>query len=74
MKKIKVLKTILLISLLSIILIISCKKKEEASISNNSMYVSSPDNIYHKTYTNVVKIQGKFVNMNSSLSYANREE
>ncbi|WP_157154008.1 ankyrin repeat domain-containing protein [Brachyspira murdochii] len=77
MKRIKVLKNILLISLLlSIIFIISCKKKEEVSvsISNNSVYVSNPDNIYHKTYTNVVKIQGKFVNMNSALSYANREE
>ncbi|WP_157154010.1 ankyrin repeat domain-containing protein [Brachyspira murdochii] len=75
MKRIKVLKTILLISLLlSIIFITSCEKKEEASISNNSVYVSSPDNIYHKTYTNVVKIQGKFVNMNSVFSYGNREE
>ena len=38
------------------------------------MHVSSPENIYHAVYTNVVKIQGKFVNMNSSLSYADREE
>ena len=76
MKRIKVLKTILLISLLSIIFIISCKKKEEVSvsISNNSVYVSNPDNIYHKTYTNVVKVQGKVVNMNSDFSYSNRKE
>ena len=72
MKKIKMLKTIFLISLLSIIFIISCRKKEEVSISNNSVHVSSPENIYHAVYTNVVKIQGKFVNMNSSLSYADR--
>ena len=77
MKSIKVLKNILLISLLlSIILIISCGKKEEANVSINgkTSYVSAPENIYHKTYTNVVKIQGKFVNMNTSLSYAGREE
>ena len=69
-------KKILLISLLLIIFIISCKKKEEASvgIGGNTSYVSSPENIYHAVYTNVVKIQGKFVNMNSSLSYADREE
>ena len=70
-------KKLLLISfVLMITFIVSCGKKEEASvsISNNSVYVSSPDNIYHKTYTNVVKIQGKFVNMNSALSYVNREE
>ncbi|WP_300370939.1 ankyrin repeat domain-containing protein [Brachyspira sp.] len=77
MKRIKVLKNILLISLLlSIILIISCGKKEESNVSINSKtsYVSVPENIYHKTYTNVVKIQGKFVNMDTSLSYAGREE
>ncbi|OEJ13452.1 hypothetical protein BFL38_01515 [Brachyspira hampsonii] len=68
-------KRLLLISfVLMITFIVSCGKKEEASISNNSVYVSSPDNIYHKTYTNVVKIQGKFVNMNSVFSYGNREE
>ena len=77
MKSIKVLKNILLISLLlSIILIVSCGKKEEANVSINgkTSYVSAPENIYHQTYTNVVKIQGKFVNMNTSLSYAGREE
>ena len=68
-------KKLLLISfVLMITFIVSCGKKEEASISNNSMYVSNPNNIYHKTYTNVVKIQGKFVNMNSVFSYGNREE
>ena len=59
---------------LIIVLVISCVKKEEASINNNSMYVSNTDNIYHKTYTNVVKIQGKVVNMNSAFSYSNRKE
>ena len=59
---------------LMITFIISCGKKEEASISNNSVYVSDSNNIYHKTYTNVVKVQGKFVNMNSDFSYADREE
>ncbi|AEM23086.1 putative ankyrin repeat-containing protein [Brachyspira intermedia PWS/A] len=68
-------KKLLLISfVLMITFIVSCGKKEEASISNNSVYVSDPNNIYHKTYTNVVKIQGKFVNMNSAFSYDDREE
>ena len=76
MKRIKVSKSTLLISLLLIISIISCKKKEEASvgIGGNTSYVSSPENIYHATYTNVVKIQGKYVSMNSAFSYGNREE
>ena len=68
-------KNLLLISfVLMITFIVSCGKKEEASISNNSLYVSDSNNIYHKTYTNVVKVQGKFVNMNSDFSYADREE
>ncbi len=70
-------KKLLLISfVLMITFIVSCGKKEEASvsISNNAVYVSSPENVYHKTYTNVVKIHGKFVNMNSAFSYADREE
>ena len=70
-------KKMLLVSfVLMITFIISCSKKESASvsISNNAVYVSSPENVYHKTYTNVVKIQGKFVNINSVFSYADREE
>ena len=68
-------KKLLLISfVLMITFIVSCGKKEEASISNNSMYVSNPNNIYHKTYTNVVKIQGKFVNINPAFYYGNRKE
>ncbi len=68
-------KNLLLISfVLMITFIVSCGKKEEASISNNSLYVSDSNNIYHKTYSNVVKIQGKFVSMNSSFFYADREE
>ncbi|MEI0478917.1 hypothetical protein R4J08_13705, partial [Brachyspira pulli] len=70
-------KKLLLISFVLVItFIVSCGKKEEASvsISNNSVYVSDPNNIYHKTYTNVVKVQGKFVNMNSDFSYGNRKE
>ncbi|MEI0549898.1 ankyrin repeat domain-containing protein [Brachyspira intermedia] len=68
-------KKLLLISfVLMITFIVSCSRKEEASISNNSVYVSGPENVYHKTYTNVIKIQGKFVNMNSAFSYADREE
>ena len=76
MKSIKISKSVLLVSLLSIILIVSCGKKEETSvsISNNSVYVSDPNNIYHKTYTNVVKVQGKYVSMNSAFSYGDREE
>ncbi|WP_300712297.1 ankyrin repeat domain-containing protein, partial [uncultured Brachyspira sp.] len=78
MKKIKVFKNILLISLL-IIFILSCKKKEDEAINinNDSNYISKPENIYHKTYTNVVKIQGKFVKIDSLLSlfsYEGREE
>ena len=68
-------KKLLLISfILIIVLVISCGKKEEASINNNSVYVSASENIYHKTYTNVVKIHGKFLNINSIFSYGNREE
>ncbi|XOZ57131.1 ankyrin repeat domain-containing protein [Brachyspira hyodysenteriae] len=68
-------KKMLLISfVLMITFIVSCGKKEDDSINNNSMYVSNSNNIYHKTYTNVVKIQGKFVNVNSIFSYGNREE
>ena len=63
MKRIKVSKSILLLSLLSIILIISCGKKEENIISN-------ANNIDNKIDTNVVKVQG----MNSDFSYGNREE
>ncbi|MEI0529800.1 ankyrin repeat domain-containing protein [Brachyspira intermedia] len=76
MKSIKISKSVLLVSLLSIILIVSCGKKEETSvsISNNSVYVSDPNNIYHKTYTNVVKVQGKYVSMNAAFSYGNRKE
>ena len=68
-------KKLLLISfILIIVLVISCGKKEDASISNNSVYVSDSNNIYHKTYTNVVKIQGKYVNINSTFYYGNRKE
>ena len=68
-------KKLLLISfILIIVLVISCVKKEDASISNNSVYVSDSNNIYHKTYTNVVKIQGKYVNINSTFYYGNRKE
>ena len=68
-------KKLLLISfVLMITFIVSCGKKEEASISNNYMYVSDPENVYHKTYTNVVKIQGKFVNINPAFYYGNRKE
>ena len=63
MKRIKVSKSILLLSLLSIILIISCGKKEENIISN-------ANNIDNKIDTNIVKVQG----MNSDFSYGNREE
>ena len=68
-------KKLLLISfILMITFIVSCSRKEEASISNNSVYVSDPENVYHKTYTNVVKIQGKFVNINPAFYYGNRKE
>ena len=68
-------KKLLLISfILMITFIVSCSRKEEASISNNSVYVSDPENVYHKTYTNVIKIQGKFVNINPAFYYGNRKE
>lgn len=68
-------KKLLLISfVLMITFIVSCGKKEDASISNNAVYVSEPNNIYHKTYTNVVKVQGKYVNINSTFYYGNRKE
>ena len=69
-------KLLLIFLILMITFIVSCGKKEEpsVSISNNSVYVSDPNNIYHKTYTNVVKVQGKYVSMNSAFSYGNREE
>ena len=68
-------KKLLLISfVLMITFIVSCGKKEDASISNNAVYVSDPNNIYHKTYTNVVKVQGKYVNINSTFYYGNRKE
>ncbi|MEI0496164.1 ankyrin repeat domain-containing protein [Brachyspira intermedia] len=68
-------KKLLLISfVLMITFIVSCSRKEEASISNNSVYVSDPENVYHKTYTNVIKIQGKFVNINPAFYYGNRKE
>ena len=69
-------KLLLIFLILMITFIVSCGKKEEpsVSISNNSVYVSDPNNIYHKTYTNVVKVQGKYVSMNSAFSYGDREE
>ncbi len=38
------------------------------------MYVSDSNNIYHRTYTNVVKVHGKYVNINSTFYYGNRKE
>ncbi|MCZ9887171.1 ankyrin repeat domain-containing protein [Brachyspira hyodysenteriae] len=52
---------------LMITFIISCGKKEEDIISN-------ANNLDNKIDTNVVKVQGKYVNMNSDFSYGNREE
>ncbi|MBT8719692.1 ankyrin repeat domain-containing protein [Brachyspira hyodysenteriae] len=52
---------------LMITFIISCGKKEEDIISN-------ANNLDNKIDTNVVKVKGKYVNMNSDFSYGNREE
>ncbi|KLI32278.1 ankyrin [Brachyspira hyodysenteriae] len=61
-------KKLLLISfVLMFTLLISCGKKEEDIISN-------ANNLYNKIDTNVVKVKGKYVNMNSDFSYGNREE
>ncbi|WP_420482242.1 ankyrin repeat domain-containing protein [Brachyspira alvinipulli] len=66
-------KKMLLISfVLMITFIVSCGKKEEDIIINNSADVSNSDNVDNKIYTNAVKIQGKFVN--SAFYYADREE
>ncbi|AUJ50391.1 ankyrin repeat domain-containing protein [Brachyspira hyodysenteriae] len=61
-------KKLLLISfVLMFTLLISCGKKEEDIISN-------ANNLDNKIDTNVVKVKGKYVNMNSDFSYGNREE
>ena len=70
-------KRILLIIfvVLSVVVLFSCKKESEVVV-NNKVYVSDPNNIYHKEYTNVVKVNGKFVDIKSSyaFSYEDREE
>ncbi|ACN84656.1 ankyrin repeat domain-containing protein [Brachyspira hyodysenteriae] len=61
-------KKLLLISfVLMFTLLISCGKKEEDIISN-------ANNLDNKIDTNVVKVKGKYVNMNSDFFYGNREE
>ncbi|WP_157149471.1 ankyrin repeat domain-containing protein [Brachyspira pilosicoli] len=66
-------KRILFIILIVLsVVLFSCKKESEVSVNNNKVYVSDPNNIYHKEYTNVVKVNGKFVDTKSA--YEGREE
>ena len=61
-------KKLLLISFVFMItFIVSCGKKEEGIVSNT-------DNADNNIYTNAVKVQGKYVNVNTDFSYGNREE
>ena len=65
----------IILIILSVVLF-SCKKESEVAINNNKVYVSDPNNIYHQEYTNVVKVNGKFVDTKSSYAFAykDREE
>lgn len=71
-------KRILFIILIVLsVVLFSCKKESEVSVNNNNkVYVSDPNNIYHKEYTNVVKVNGKFVDTKSAYAFAyeGREE
>lgn len=57
-------------------LLISCKKEKEETVleigndSINNVYIkSNPKNIYHSKYTNVVKIQGKYLERDDYSKY-----
>lgn len=65
-----------LFTVLFLTLLISCKKEKQEIISdidigdrNNADIKSDPKNIYHSKYTNVVKIQGRYVEKESSVEY-----
>ncbi|TKZ34322.1 ankyrin repeat domain-containing protein [Brachyspira catarrhinii] len=70
----------LLFTFLILTLFISCKKENETVEEENiyDTYVKgNPNNIYHKKYTNVVKIQGRYVEKTNNsfyLALGGREE
>ena len=53
---------------INLFLFVSCKKEEVSNISED-IYKGDSNNIYHSKYTNVVKIQGKFVEQKDYSSY-----
>lgn len=70
-------KVLFIILIVLSVVLFSCKKESEVSVNNNNkVYVSDPNNIYHKEYTNVVKVNGKFVDTKSAyaFTYEGREE
>ena len=68
-------KVLFIILIIISVVLFSCKKESEVAV-NNKVYVSDPNNIYHKEYTNVVKVNGKFVDTKSAYAFAykDREE
>ena len=68
-------KVLFIILIILSVVLFSCRKESEVAV-NNKVYVSNPNNIYHKEYTNVVKVNGKFVDIKSAYAFAykDREE
>lgn len=68
-------KGLFIILIILSVVLFSCKKESEVAV-NNKVYVSDPNNIYHKEYTNVVKVNGKFIDTKSAYAFAykDREE
>ena len=66
---------------LTLFIIISCKKENAETVEDKNIYDTyvkdDPNNIYHKKYTNVVKIQGRYVEKTNNsfyLTFGGREE
>ena len=59
-------------------LFIYCKKETTEEENINETYIKgNPNNVYHKKYTNVVKIQGKYIERTNNsfyLTFGGREE
>ena len=71
----------LLFIFLILTLFISCKKENAETVEDKNIYYTyvkdDPNNIYHKKYTNVVKIQGRYVEKTNNsfyLTLGGREE
>ena len=71
----------LLFIFLILTLFISCKKENAETVEDKNIYDTyvkdDPNNIYHKKYTNVVKIQGRYVEKTNNsfyLTFGGREE